>query len=361
MQYLWQFYLLIGVIGLQGVCLLHRIRPSKVFFVFLCFLEFTFISGFRSWNIGNDTISYVNTFIASVQQVDLWKSHMEYGYLLFNQFLAVFTSNPQILLLVTSIFIIGSWLYSLYKYSNFIFLSVLLFTISAFGTTLTMIRQEMAMCIILLSLPFIIRRQFFSFIICWGIAVSFHTSAFVTMFLYFLYPLQFKFKYLVWIILGTILISIFLAPVLDQIIHITGRYSIYKTDGGLLGEELKLANIMNTLVQLMLTGFCYISYRYVYKSTFQNFSPLRLSFLLWCSVISLCLQCISIHAILLERLVLYFSMFNFISVPLFVRSFPQKIRIFITIGIVLCFTLYQSIVFVYRPEWNHVLPFEFCF
>lgn len=361
MQHLWQYYLLIILVIIQGIFLCKEKKPAKSIFVILCSFELIFIAGFRSWHIGNDTISYVGIFEAIINHIDIIKSHMESGFLLFNQVLALFTSNPQMLLLITSIFIIGTWLYSFYKYSDFILLSVILFTITGFSLTLTMIRQEMAMCIILLSLPFIIKRHLMAFIICWAIATSFHTSAFATIFLYFLYPLELKFTPLMLVAISTVVLFVYLGPILDTIIAWTGRYAVYKTNNGLSGEELKIANIMNTLVQFAITAGCLFSYKCFYRNPSHPEPILRVSFLLWCRILSFCLQCISTRAILLERLVLYFSMFNFISLPFFVRCYPKKIRVLVAAGLIVCFALYQSIVFVYRPDWNHVLPFEFCF
>lgn len=63
----------------------------------------------------------------------------------------------------------------------------------------------------------------------------------------------------------------------------------------------------------------------------------------------------------MERLVLYFSIFDLISIPYFVRCYPKITRILVACGIVCFFILYHSIVLVYRPNWNTVLPFEFYF
>ena len=108
---LWQYYLLITIIAIQG---LFCLRNGNKFFLSITFVELFFISGFRNWNIGNDTLNYVNTFIATCSSFDLSRSHMEKGYLLFNKFLSLFTDNPQIILIVTSFFIIGLVLWFIY-------------------------------------------------------------------------------------------------------------------------------------------------------------------------------------------------------------------------------------------------------
>ncbi|MBP5403849.1 MAG: EpsG family protein [Elusimicrobiaceae bacterium] len=360
MQYLWQYYLLITVIFVQGLLLLRWGKFGKWAFSVLCFVELTFLAGFRSWNIGNDTMRYVQMFILSLNFPELIKTHMEQGYLLYNRFLGIFTSNPQMLLLTSSVLAIGAWLNFIRKYSVSILLSTLLFVISNYGMILTMIRQEIAICIVLLAIPFIIKRQLFPFLFCCILASTFHTSAILAISLYFVYLIPFKIKYLLFILAGTLFAFIFLAPILNTTFDILGRYESYM-GSRLLGEETKLASILKTLVQGSVAIFCYISYKYFYLSKKIKQGLISIDFLLWCCIFSACIQFISIRGTLLERLTLYFSIFNLISIPFFVRCYPKNIRIFIALGVVCTFIVINSVIFVYRPEWNHVLPFEFCF
>ena len=360
MQYLWQYYLLITIVFVQGILLLRWGKAGKWIFAILCFVELAFIAGFRDWSIGNDTRNYVNTFILSIDYPQLLKSHMEIGYLWFNRFLATFTTNPQMLLITTSIFIIGVWVRFFYKYSVSFLISMLLFVALDYSATLTMIRQEIAMCMILLTIPFIIRRQFFLFLAVIILAVSVHHSSVLAIGLYFLYPLPFKIRHVSWVLMATLVVFIFLAPLLNEVISITGRYGGYMGNI-LMGEETKFASIVKLAIQAMTAGFLLVSYKFVLPKNKELHSQLPLSFLLWCSVVAFCLQFISIRGTVLERLVSYFAMFNYISIPYFVRCYPRNTRFWVICGLLFCFILYKSIVFVYRPEWNYVLPFEFCF
>lgn len=360
MHYLWQFYVLIAVIGLQGLLVTVAGKQGKWIFAFLCFVELAFISGFRDWSIGNDTINYVNAFVLSIDYPQLLKSHMEIGYLWFNRFLATFTSNPQMLLITTSVFIVGVWIRFLYKYSISFLLSVLLFVILEYTGTFNVVRQGVAMCMILLATPFIIRRQFVLFLAVVVLAVSVHYSSILAIGLYFIYPLPFKIKYVPWVMITTIVVFVFLAPLLNEVISITGRYESYMGNI-LMGEETKLASIVKLSIQAVLVCFLLFSYEYVMPKNKELPSQFPLSFLLWCSMTAFCLQFISIRGTVLERLVSYFAMFNYISIPYFVRCYPRNTRFFVICGLLFCFILYKSVVFVYRPEWNHVLPFEFCF
>ncbi len=362
MEYLWQFYFLIGLVTLQGLLLVSGNNKSgKRLFLWLCFIELVFIAGFRAWNIGADTPNYVGEFISAIAGRDWSGSHMESGYVLYTQFLALFTSNPQAILIANAFVITGAILQTIRKYSPVVLLPVLLFVILDYATTLNILRQYMALAIVLLSFPFVVKRQFVFFAISCLIATTFHTSAILAIGLYFIYPLKFKFKNLWWIMLATMVCFILLAPIADKIISLTGRYASYQGNI-LLGEETKVASVIKTFVQLSIAGFCVFSYKFLYKEEMHKTKiGLPVSFLLWCSVISVCLQFISIRGIVMERLVIYFSTLNFLSVPFFVHCYPKKSRWLVVIILLACFIAYRSIIFVYRPDWNPVLPFEFCF
>lgn len=362
MGHLWQFYLLIGLVALQGILLVFNNNKSgKTLFMWLCFIELVFIAGFRAWHIGADTPSYVGEFISVIAGRDLSLSHMEKGYVLYTQFLALFTSNPQGILIANALIITGAIFQTIKKYSPVVLLPVLLFVILDYATTLNILRQYMALSIVLFAFPFVVKRDFILFAVSCAIAASFHTSAILAIGLYFIYPLGFKFKNLWWVLLATVACFVLLAPIADEIISLTGRYAHYQGNI-LLGEEMKAASVVKTFVQLAIAGFCVCSYKFVYKKgTYKTSIGLPVAFLLWCSVISVCLQFISIRATVMERLVMYFSTFNFLSIPFFVHCYPKKNRWLVTIILLACFIAYHSIIFVYRPNWNPVLPFEFCF
>ena len=354
---LWQYYLLLVIVSIQGFFCLKR--KNKIF-LFITFLELFFISGFRNWNIGNDTKHYIDVFVAISSNLDL-STHMERGYLLFNKVLSLFTENPQSILIVTSFCILSIIFYFIYRYSKFVFLSAIFFLILQFSTVLTMIRQEMALIIVLLGFSFVVKRQFIKFLLCCILAATFHTSAIIAIVWYFIYPLNLKIKNIIAILLLTIFIFIFIAPFLDKVFQILGRYQSY-IGSRLLGEEIKLASVMKTFVSFFVFLFCFVTYFFINKSK-ENFSNfiIRPQFLLISSLGALCMQFISIRGTVLERIAFYFSFFNIISIPAFINCYSKNIKILIEVIIIGLFITYASIIFIYRPEWNYVLPFEFCF
>lgn len=355
---LWQYYLLIVIVAIQG---LFCLKNNNKIFLFITFLELFFVSGCRNWNIGNDTISYVHTFIASFSQIDLSYSHMEKGFLLFNKILSLFTENPQSILIVTSFCILSVIFCFIYKYSKFVFLSTLIFVILEFSGTLNIVRQEMSLIIILLGFVFVVERKILYFLIFCILAATFHKVAILALLLYFIYPLNIKMKNIFVILISAIFVFIFIAPIIEEVINVTGRYQSY-VGNILMGEELKIASIVKTLISFLIFLFCFVSYFFIYKKNDNhNMFVIRPQFLLLSSMIALCIHFISIRGTVLERTAIYFSFFNIIAIPSFVNCYPKSIKLILSLFIIGLFVLYKSIVFVYRPEWNHVLPFEFCF
>lgn len=358
-QHLWQYYLLIIVVLIQGLLCLQN---KNKLFLLITFFELFFISGFRAWYIGNDTTVYVNFFSYAIDNYDLSLSYMEKGYILFNKVLSSFTDNPQAILIVTSFCILGVIVCFIEKYSKFVLLSILLFVILDFSTTLNIVRQYMALIIVLLGFPFVVKRQFIKFLLCCLLAITFHKSAIVAIAWYFIYPLNIKIKNVSAILIITIFIFVFIAPFLDTIFQVLGRYENY-VGNRLMGEEIKKASIMKTLINFMVFIFCFFSYFFVYKRKCNNNKLFIINpqFLLISSLLALSAQFISIRGTIIERIAMYFSFFNIISIPAFINCYSKNIKFVLIFIVVSLFIIYKSIVFVYRPEWNYVLPFEFCF
>ncbi|MBO4674559.1 MAG: EpsG family protein [Elusimicrobiaceae bacterium] len=359
MHDLWQFYLLILIIALQGLLLGLTNRRGKIIFLVLCYVELVFIAGFRAWNMGNDTLPYVRTFISIVDRWDIYGLYMEKGYIWYNRFLALFTSNPQSMLLVNALLITGAIFNLIRKYSVGLVLSVLLFVVLQFPGTMNIMRQYLAIAIVLTFFPFIIQRKFFFYMFGCLLAMLFHSSAVFAISLYFIYPLSFKFKYILWLLVSVIVVDIFLLPVIERFVALTGHYATY-LDEIRLGET-KIASFFKMGVHSATFLFCYISYHWFGESEDSHLNSPRVSFLLWCPLVACCLQFLSIYARNAERLTIYFSVFYLLSIPYFAHRYPKTLRVLVIFGLLGFFILYESVCLVYRPEWNYLLPFEFCF
>ena len=361
MEYLWQYYLLVGTIFLQGILFCSKKR--KKFFYLFTFLILFVLAGFRSWDIGNDTLTYVHAFMKSIDYPFLtFASHMEKGYLIFNYVLSLISSNPQAILIVNAIIIVGAAISFVRKYSLTPFLSILLFTILMFGNSLNIMRQFLAISIIVVyGLKYVEERRFFPFFLVCLLAATFHRSAIICLAMYYFYNLKLNYKYILWGACLSVVAFFLLRPIIDVCIYIIGHYRGYR--GTILfGNETKVASVIKTMVNLSISLFCLFTYKYVYhKKNSRIQERLPAAFMVFCSLFASLLSFLSIRGTLLGRLVIYFSYFNIVSIPFFLRCYSANARRVLTYVILLCFLLYDNVVFIYRPNWNRVLPYEFCF
>lgn len=355
---IWQFYFLLALFFLQGLlCLINKGR----LFLGICFGELFLIAGLRAWTIGNDTIQYVTAFRLIADKVDLSQFYMEKGYVLFNFLISKITGNPQALLILSSFFIMACWYFFIRKYSTSIFLSVILFVLLCFSSTLSAIRQEMALGFVLLSLPFLQQRKLLPFLTCVLIATTFHMAVIVVLIMYPLYFWKYNLRNILLILLGSVVCLVFLAPLLYQIVDILGgRYGVY-FGSRLLQEQIKDASIWKTLVHFTVAFFCIFSYQRFAARAKKIPSLLPVPFLLLMVLIGACIQLISIRGPVLERVAQYFFPFEIIALPFCMKLYPVKIQPIVMSIVLGAFISYASMVFILRPEWNHLFPYELCF
>ena len=149
---------------------------DKRVFTILSLIPITVVSGFRNGNIGADTENYKLIFqdIAS----DIYDDRIEIGYVYFNKFVTLFTSNSQWLFILVAIFLSVAIGVFVYKNAKDPFLAILFFvTLGLFQFSMSGIRQTIAVSITLLSMELIKKRKLFWFLALILLATQFHKSA----------------------------------------------------------------------------------------------------------------------------------------------------------------------------------------
>ncbi len=189
-------------------------KPLKIFFYFII-IYIIIIAGSR-YKFGPDWPGYDACF----QLVKLYTSDsldnlskntgFEKGYILFNLIFinlgfSYWTFN--LFFAGISIFIKSQFMF---KYSKFIFLSLLLYYIPLyFFEDMVQIRQGFATGITLLSIKYIIDKKVLKFLFCIFLAFQFHKSAIIFVFAYWIGNSNIKFQYFV----ITSFISILIFPI----------------------------------------------------------------------------------------------------------------------------------------------------
>ena len=137
------------------------------------------------WETGTDWEPYFNHFNSFAGLTSIILSDFEYGYGLFEFTISYFTNNYSILLIIHSIIFYLLVITSFKKYSPNIFLTLMLFY-TAFMGVVGSNRQLLAVAVCLYSIEFILKKRPLFFTLLIIVATSFHSTAFVFIFCYFL-------------------------------------------------------------------------------------------------------------------------------------------------------------------------------
>lgn len=166
-------------------------------YLFVVFILLFIIHAFKNPYSLYDIPSYIDGYkeIENSSLKELWYDNLytlkaEKGYIYFNKFLSFFSSSSLILLLATSFIILIGYYVAFKRYSAILWLSVFLFVIGSYNQSLYVLRQHMAMSILLFSYPYIIQRKFVKFFLIIIMAFSLHQSAIIFFPIFFIYGIS---------------------------------------------------------------------------------------------------------------------------------------------------------------------------
>ena len=169
-----------------------NIRQKKVatrIFQFLSFLPLTLIMAVR-YGVGTDFFSYQEIYLYGYGKT---RAHKETGYLLFQNILKLFSKNPQVIIIVTSVIICASYFILFYRESINPTYSILMFVIDKdYFMSMNGMRQYLATAIVLFTIPSLREKKWKSVLIAIFIAFFIHRTAAVFLLLIMLYYFEIK-------------------------------------------------------------------------------------------------------------------------------------------------------------------------
>ncbi|WP_426710496.1 EpsG family protein [Cetobacterium sp. SF1] len=154
------------------------------------------ILGLRGEKVGIDTFGYVKAYLKSLDyNLFLGEKiyNFEFGYSLFSQICKKLNINKNLYLLITSFIILTPIFNICKKYSKDYFLSIYIYICLGFYMfNFSGLRQSIAISLAFYSYNFIKNREFFKFILCLILGISFHKTMIIFVPAYFLYGLRIK-------------------------------------------------------------------------------------------------------------------------------------------------------------------------
>lgn len=201
-------------------------QALDVFFILL-----TILVALRHESIGNDTMNYANTFYgySGLGWKDVGMQTVEFGFSYFNKIISLFTKSSQVFFGITAAMTFAM-IYPTYKRLcvDSALTIVLYVTISTFVMMFSGIRQMLAIGIGFIAYEYTRNKKLVPFIIAVIIAISFHTSAFMLVFMYPLYHTRITKKWLFAVIPILIIVFVFNKTIFAYLSIIVEKYSRFE-------------------------------------------------------------------------------------------------------------------------------------
>jgi hypothetical protein len=317
----------------------------------ISFILIALVSAIR-YNYGNDYTSYSEMF-DSYSQLSLFtaidSSRTEVGWvtlcwlfsgLSFQIMVAVLTIFESVIfyLLIKNNVEIGKRWLALFLY---------VFTPNLFLVEMSMMRQALAISIILLSVPYIVKQKIIPAAILVLIAVSFHTSALIFVPFIFIGYLSERFYLYFWLSIFVITIVIYInSAYMENILSLLFSsnetiefYDVYTSGNTIDVAKLGLGSLMSIFL-IILSCFS------IKKQSSQN-----MIIILLLSISLLFLPFVEI-GVTIRRLGYFFDVFMIVAYPMMINSFRSKFISNSLILVVVIFTVLQFFGFFYNEIWT---------
>lgn len=333
---------------------LKKNKNSKRIFLVVSFIILATISGFRTVDVGMDTEQYYRAYqrINSYNSIiDAFNERYEKGFVVLCYTLGKISSDPQVLIFVTSIFINFCVLRFIDKNSKNVVYSVFLYiTLNFYFSYMNIMRQAISICFLLLSYQNLREKKYFLYFVDVIFAILFHSSAILGLLFIIADKFEYKKKYNKFLIPLFIIIFIFGRNILMLLTKFSPRLLEY------VGGDYDFSNYFGTLIiALMSFGILYFGNNILQNKKDKDIA--EYNFLQKIIILNVIFAVLGIRVNILSRFVQYFSIFQIIWIPnifSIMKKNKQEFQLLFSI----IFILYWVIIMIYRPEWYGVVPYE---
>ena len=330
-------------------------KKHVLFLLVTCVL--TFLSGFRDFSIGNDTIAYVDIFdnLKGINySLSLIETRYELGYLYLNELFINLDLSVNYLFLFISIFISYSFSIFIKKYTHYAFFALFLFVgLRYYFASFNVLRQYIALSIFLIAITkFRITRK--NLIIASFLGAFFHYSSFILLLLPIIYKVNISRRIILLFSISTGILLLLFNTVFLFVVSRLNLYSQYLSSKSVIGDSY-IASLMYSLISLCVLLLVWKT-RYLERN-----KDVHTNLFVWMLIFSFFFNILAIQVSLLDRFAVYFNIVTIILIPNCIPFINSKNRLFFKIIIKLIVIIYFIILLVYRPEWNNVFPYKLNF
>ena len=326
------------------------IHCDKIFLLIFIFTLFI-LTAFRSYSIGNDTMQYYYSYCSVSRYGIKGEARMEIGYrLLMYLFCKLFDSNDvgfRALLITSSIFNYHCVYHFISKRSCNYLLSCFVFFFLFYGIFCSVIRQAISISIILLGLDKLEIKKTKAFAIYVAIAASFHISAIIALvYIYF-----YRFRVIKW---GRIIVLLIVSSLVSYA-------HVIRSVGEMIGVSAKYIATSDNSLAVIISIIIYSLFlllTFIRKNKNPEFQSQH-QFETYCIVMVIIIDILSFGTAIISRFTLYFTIMLVIYVPQKIDEIADyRSKALIHTASMFGLFLYNTAILVFRPEWNHIWPYE---
>lgn len=289
---------------------------------------FVLFVGLRG-TLGADTPNYINswnhtpTLMSFTSSINYYLCYNESGFFLVSMLLKSIYNDIDFYFLVISLLTSVALFKSIREYAFFPLLSLLLYCARfLLLRDINQIRAALAIAIIVYAIKYMEKGNFKKYLLFSFLAVSVHTSAIITIPLFFIKRLSISQKQIVYIIIGAFAVSLFFSPFVSSYLReISVRYALAKsyTTSELHLGNAGLKNIMIYYQIMILFVYTYFEKdlrQYEYYYTFRKLY-------LFSTVLMIIL---SDFLVISSRLATIYTTLEIFIIPLIFQALTSKYR-----------------------------------
>lgn len=219
------FSLYVGIFA----TLIQKKRNNNTLLIGVIFIFLFLYSALRSYLVGIDSYNYTLIFkdiISTPIMLYLQNSRIENGYVILNYILGIFTKNPQIIFVFSSLIINYSFARSFLKYSENTLLSTMIYIAIFFSSTMNITRQYLALSLIFLYFESILDKKVGKSIVFLILATLFHNTAiiFAPLLIFAMSNINFTQKNILLLLISLISVSAFHQLLIENFVKLFPIY-----------------------------------------------------------------------------------------------------------------------------------------
>lgn len=303
------------------------ISKGNIVYIGLC-VSLILFSGFRYF-VGTDYWAYFDAYNGLLSGY-FYNWHFEWGFWTLTRILAFVKMDHVWYFCIISAIIVIPIANTIRKKSPYPIFSISLFVFfyflfSSFNTP----RQFIAIAIILSGSTYILEKKFWKYLICVGVATTFHTSAIVFILLYFIRKIKINNNTKIAMTVFAVFVLLFGGRLSTAFLRLWPQYSIY------IGYESGSA-ISDLIIQITLL----LLLEAVHSKVVEDKARVEFDFYYNCNFFAIIMSAMAGVNILFARFEAYFYIFSILSIP-FGIYYTRKNKTmyyfgFLFLGVVVC-------------------------